>query len=538
MTKDGMGQSVRRLDGSYTRRDFMKGAVLLGATVAIGGPLAACGSDGGSPAASPSASGLVRKTGGRLRVGIGGGSTKETVDAHQIWGYPDQARCNSLYDMLYQFDPATLRPMPMLAESAEAEDASGTSWIIKLKPDVTFHDGKTLDADDVIFSLQRILDPDTGSSAATTIATVDPKKLEKLDDLTLRVGMVKANAIFTEALAEMRVKIVPVGYDPSKPVGTGPFKYDKFVPGERSLFIANPDYFGEGPYVDDVEVIDFTDDTSRINALLSGAVDVIAQVPRAQAEAVNGTPGFKVVRTECGNWDPFDMMVDRPPFEDERMRQAFRLMFDRKELVKLAIAGYGRIANDMYSPYDPGYPSDLPQREQDLDQAKALLKEAGQEGLSLELVTSAMDDGLVEAAQVFAEQAKGAGVKISIKKVDEATYWDQYYMDTPFTNEYWSTRNYLMQANLCTGKKAQWDVTKWHDSEWQALVDEAWKTVDDAARNELVKQAMTIEYERGSYVVWGFKDMLDGQSEKIVGLVGDKGGNPLNDFKYNVLSFA
>ena len=119
----------------------------------------------------------------------------------------------------------------MLAESAEAEDASGTSWIIKLKPDVTFHDGKTLDADDVIFSLQRILDPDTGSSAATTIATVDPKKLEKLDDLTLRVGMVKANAIFTEALAEMRVKIVPVGYDPSKPVGTGPFKYDKFVPG-------------------------------------------------------------------------------------------------------------------------------------------------------------------------------------------------------------------------------------------------------------------------------------------------------------------
>lgn len=533
-----MGQFRRRLDGSYTRRDFMKGAILLGTTVAIAGPLAACGDEGGGIEASPTASELVRKTGGRLRVGIAGGSTKETVDAHQIWGYPDQARNNALYDMLYAFDPETLRPMPMLAESAEAEDAAGKSWIIKLKPDITFHDGKTLDADDVIFSLQRILDPDTGSSASTTIASIDPKQLKKLDKLTVRVGMVQANAIFTEAIAEMRVKIVPAGYDPSKPVGTGPFIYQTFIPGERSVFVANPDYWGEGPYVDEVEVIDFTDDTSRVNALLSGAVDVIAQVPRAQAEAINGTSGFQVLRTECGNWDPFDMMVDREPFEDERVREAFKLMFDREEMVKLALAGYGRVANDMYSPYDPGYPADLPQREQDLEKAKALLKEAGKEGMSVELITSPMDDGLVEAAQVFVEQAKGAGVNVQIKKVDEATYWDQYYMDTPFTNEYWSTRNYLMQANLCTGEKAQWDVTKWHDAEWQALVDEAWQTVDETKRNDLVRQAMTIEYERGSYIVWGFKDMLDAKSDKIVGLRSDKGGNPLNDFAYQELSFA
>ena len=104
--------------------------------------------------------------------------------------------------------------------------------------------------------------------------------------------MLTANAVFPEALAEVRVKIVPVGYDPKAPIGTGPFKYQTFAPGERSLFVANADYFSEGPYVDEVEVIDFTDDTSRVNALLSGAVDVIAQVPRAQAEAI-GTSGLQ-----------------------------------------------------------------------------------------------------------------------------------------------------------------------------------------------------------------------------------------------------
>jgi peptide/nickel transport system substrate-binding protein len=537
MSVDGKGRRVDVLASSITRRDFIKGAAVLGAGAVLVGPLAACGGEEPGETASTAAP-AAPKMGGNLRVGIAGGSTKETVDAHQIWGYPDQSRCNALYDTLFVFDPDTLRPVPHLAESAEPKDAAGTVWIVKLRPDVTFHNGKTVDAEDVVFSFKRILDPDFGSSAATTLGTVDPKKVRKVDAQTIEIGMLKANAVFPEAIAEVRVKIVPVDYDPKKPVGTGPFKYQTFVPGERSLFVANPDYFTDGPYVDQVEVIDFTDDTSRVNALLSGAVDVIAQVPRAQAKAIGAAPGFKVLHSECGNWDPFDMMVDRKPFKDDRVRQAFRLIPDRGQMVDLALAGYGRPANDMYCPFDPGYPADLPQRDQDPEQAKALLKEAGLEGMSIELITSAMDDGLVEAAQVFKEQATVAGVSVTIRKVDEATYWDQYYMDTPFTNEYWSTRNYLYQANLCTGAKAQWDVTKWHDDEWQKLVDEAWQTTDDAKRNDLVREAMTIEYERGTYIVPYFKDMLDGHSEKVVGLRSEKGGSPLNDFRYQLLSFA
>ena len=95
-----------------------------------------------------------------------------------------------------------------------------------------------------------------------------------------------------------------------------------------------------------------------------------------------------------------------------RVRQAFRLIVDREQMVEQVLSGQGSIANDLYARYDPAYASDLPQRTQDLEQAKSLLKQAGREGLSVELVTAPVFQGIVEAAQVFAEQAKGAGVNV------------------------------------------------------------------------------------------------------------------------------
>jgi peptide/nickel transport system substrate-binding protein len=537
MSREGERDGQKLFERDITRRDFLKNAAMVGAAVAVTGslgPLAACGSPS-SPSSQSSVGGAPKK-GGNLRVGIGGGSTKETIDAHQMYGYPDQARCDALYDTLYRFNPETMQAMPWLAQEA-TPNAKATVWTVRLKPDVTFHDGKPLTADDVIFSFKRILDPSFGSSAASTLFSVDPKGFKKVDDLTVEIHMKQANAVFTESLSETRVKIVPVGYDPKNPVGTGPFKYQTFIPGERSLFVANPNYWGEGPYVDQVEVIDFKDDTSRINALVSGAVEMIAQVPRVNGKALT-SQGFTVLRTECGNWDPIDMLVDKRPFNDQRVRQAFRLLADRQEIVNLALAGYGRVANDMFSPYDKGYPADLPQRTQDLEQAKSLLKAAGQEGMKIEFITSPMDDAVVEEAQVFAQQAKAAGIDMKIRKVDEAAFWDQYYTVYPLVNEYWSTRNYLNQANLCIGAHAQWDVTHWRDANWEKLVAEAWQTVDETKRNEIISEVMTIDYEKGPFIIWGYKDILDAHSSKVTGLKGDKSGNPLGDFQYETVSFV
>src|SRR5436305_6808996 len=106
------------------------------------------------------------------------------------------------------------------------------------------------------------------------------------------------------------------------------------------------------------------------------------------------------------------MRVDQAPFSDVRVRQAMRLIVNRPQMVEQVLSGQGRIANDMYSPFDPFYASSLPQRHQDIEQAKALLKQAGHENLSVTLTTAPVFQGIVQAAQVFAQQASQAGVNV------------------------------------------------------------------------------------------------------------------------------
>jgi len=528
-----------------TRRELLRGAAVLGAVVAVGEPLAACGGSGSSasPAASPTA-GRTRKKGGNLRIAMPG-STRETLDAHLIAGYDDQALCMGLYESPYQWDPVTALPAPVLATEITPKDAAGSVWTIKLRPDVVFHNGRTLSADDVIFSFQRVFNPKTHADLVLqvlTLSQMDVNRLKKVDNLTVEVPLKKPNAIFTHQMADARLKIVPVGYDPNHPVGTGPFKYSSFVPGETSTFVANHDYWGEGPYVDQFEITMLSDNTARTNALLSGTVDMVAQLPRGVVKTVGGTSGFAVLDTQCGCWDPMNMLCSKAPFDDVRVRQAFRLIADREELVRLALNGYGRIANDVNAPYEPGYPKDLPQRQQDIEKAKSLLKAAGQEGLKMDFVCSPMDEGLVEAAQVFTQQAAKAGVTLRIHSVDGGTFWDQYEpsdMKVPFDNEYWSPRPYLDQTALSIGTAAgPRNICHWVVPEWDKLVAEAIQTIDEAKRNELTGEAMTIEYNIGPHIVYGFKDALDGYSTKVVGLNRDKLGRPLNNFRFNLLSFA
>ena len=182
----------------------------------------------------------------------------------------------------------------------------------------------------------------------------------------------------------------------------------------------------------------------------------------------------------------------------------------------------------MYAPFDPGYPADLAQREQDLEEAKSLLKQAGAEGLTVELVTSdAVGGGAVEAAQVFAENAKGADVKVNVKKVDAGIFYGEDYLSWTFAMDFWYTRNYLAQAGQGTMPSAPYNETHWKNDKWLAIVNEAFRTVDEAKRNELIAEASTIEYEEGGYIIWSFNNQTDAYSEKVAGLTPDKGGDPV-----------
>ena len=160
-------------------------------------------------------------------------------------------------------------------------------------------------------------------------------------------------------------------------VGTGPFRLKSFTPGQRSVHARFANYCLDGkPYLDQVTIIDIDDANARMNALISGQVQAIADVPYTQTKVITQQPSLVLFNNEGGGWLTLCMRIDQEPFTDVRVRQAFRLIVDRNQMLQNALAGFGRIANDLYAPFDPAY-LQVPQREQDLEKAKSLLRAAG-----------------------------------------------------------------------------------------------------------------------------------------------------------------
>jgi peptide/nickel transport system substrate-binding protein len=332
---------------------------------------------------------------------------------------------------------------------------------------------------------------------------------------------------------------VPADYDPKNPVGTGPFKYQSFTPGQRSVFTKNENYWETAkPFVDQLVIIDFPDDTARTNALLGGQVDAIDNLPASQVAGVKGNPNLRVLISETGAWQPFTMRIDSSPFDDNRVRQAMRLIVDREQMVQQVLSGQGRVANDLYAPYDPAFAKDLPQRKQDLEQAKSLLKQAGRENLTVELVTAPVFQGIVEAAQVFAEQAKGAGVTVKVKKVDSGTFYGDNYLKWPFAQDFWATRTYLAQVAQGDLPNSPFNETHWGKGKFEGLIRQARAEIDETKRAAILHDAQQMQYEEGGYIIPYFSNIIDAYSAKLGGFTEAKSGFPFGNYWFKNIGFV
>ena len=340
------------LNARYTRRDVLKGALVAGAGVSVASLLAACGSStsSSSSSASPTA---AAKQGGNLQVGIVGGSANERLDGQLATTEPEIAITFQLYDALLGWDQ-NYTLTNLLAEEVSS-NANATVWTVKLRKGVVFHDGTPMTADDVVYSYNRIINPKAPGMGATQLAALKSSGIKKVDASTVRFTLDTPNSVFDEAMAVYGNTIVPVGFNPKKPIGTGPFKLKSFSPGEQIAFTANKDYWGEVPRVDTLTIIEFADPTARVNALLGGTVDAISDLPSSQVKVLQ-SQGMKLLDSHTGGWQPFTMRIDVKPFSDVRVRQAFRLIVDRPGMISQAYDGYGWVGNDMYAPFDPGTP--------------------------------------------------------------------------------------------------------------------------------------------------------------------------------------
>ena len=511
-----------------SRRQLLRATVMGGATLA----LASCST---APVEEIDTSGPPRK-GGTLRVGLVGGSSTDTIDAHIPTSTSDAARVINMYDSLaWRDDDYNLEYR--LAESIEPnEDA--TEWVITLRDGVQFSDGRPVRPEDVIFSYNRILDPEDPKSGAASISHIED--MEVLDNRRLLIRLSIPDAALVDSLAEYQMGIVPEDYDPKHPIGTGAFKLESFTAGQSTTLVRNENYWAGPAHLEKVRIIDFQEEDAMLNALLSSQVDAIGSLNHALARVIDEDPRLNTLISETGMWLPLTMRVDVAPFDDVRVRQAMRLAVNRQQMVDQVYSGQGQLGNDMFALYDDAYPADLPQREQDVQQAKALLAEAGYpDGIEVELVTSEIQSGSVRTAQVFAEQAQEAGIKVKIKQVDASTFYASgNYLEYPFAQSFWYTRNFLQQVNQCATADSPFNETHWVREDFTQRVHEARAIVDKQEREARIRQLQEELYDEGGYIIWGFANQIDAYHKYVVGLTPHPSGVPLSQAMFHKIWIA
>jgi peptide/nickel transport system substrate-binding protein len=519
------------------RRQFLRGIAAAGAAAGAGGLLAACG--GSSPSTKPTVGSVGKKHGGNLKVGLTGGSGNDTLDPHNGLTYLDTARAQSLYNPLVQLD-VNAQTQYVLAESIEA--TTPTEFIIKLRPGVTFHSGKPLTADDVIYTFRRIKGGNKGAgySGASSLGPMDLAGLKALDKLTVKVPMTAPFASLVDQMAFWYyLYIIPDGFDPAKdkPNGTGPFVYQKFTPGQQSYFTRNPNYWRHGqPWVDSVTIIDFSDNVALQDALTTRTIHAAGALEGPQIAALRTTSGVTTVAAHTGAITPFTMRVDQAPFNDVRVRQAMRLLVDRQQLINSALDGYGVVASDVYSPYDPDFDQSL-HRVQDIPQAKSLLKQAGHSNLKVTLTTSAVATGTVAMATVLAEQAKTAGVTITLNNVSPTVFFTtNKYLNWTFSQDFYNYSPYLAQTAQSMLKSSPFNET--HTYNRQNLYNQANGTLDASKRKEILTTMQTLDFDTGGYIIPAFIDALDAYSDQITGYGHGKVGQPLSNLNFEEWAFV
>lgn len=546
-----MGRSDERqrpLLDSLGRRQFLGGVAAAGAVAGAGGLLAACGgSSGGGGTSSPSTSPAAGtpKRGGSMSVGMTGGSKEtDTLDPHGGLTYLDTSRAHSLYNPLYQLDH-NAQPVYVLAEDngIEANNQDTSDWIIKLREGVTFHDGKPLTADDVIYTFKRIIT--NGMGGKNSLGPMNLGELKADSNTSVRVKFDQPYGSFRDQLAYWYyLYIIPAGFDPTKNPGkengTGPFKLESFTKGQQSVMVRNENYFRSGkPYLDKLTIIDFSDSSSMQNALTTGAIDAAGGIEGPQVAALAGNPAVKAVVSKTGAITPFTMRVDVKPFSDVRVRQALRLLVDRQQLIQSALNGFATVGADVFSPFDPDYKGYS--RQTDVPQAKALLKKAGygdSNPLQITLTTSPVATGTVAMATVLAEQAKAAGVQIKVDNVQPGTFFGPKYLHWDFSQDFWNFSPYLAQCAQSMQPHSPFNETHTNNPTLNNLYKAANGTADDAKRKQYVQQMMDFDFDNGGYIIPAFISALDAYSTKLAGYTPARVGQPLDDFNFEDFYFA
>jgi len=451
------------------------------------------------------------KQGGTFRWGVHDGNTSDT---HDPGTYVTRvmiflAHTHRSYLTMINGDGSL---GPDLATNWEAS-ADASTWTFSINPNASFHSGKKVTADDVIASLNHHRGDDSTSAAKALLS--DVVEIRKDGDHTVILELTGGNADLPWLMTDYHFAICPANDDGTidwqSGDGSGPYKIDSGEFGVQFSLSRHDGWHGEGAYFDKVEILTLNDPNARQTALVTGDVDAVSLIELKTMALLQRDPNINIFNIPSAGAITMPMHCDTAPFDNVDVRNALKLAMNRDEIIEKIAFGAASKGNDFHhSPAQPYWPDDIPQREYDPDEARALLKKAGAEGLTVNLSTAdSVYAGAVDMAVLYAEQAKAAGITVNVVREPNDGYYSDVWLVKPFTLVSWGARPTPdVMYTLAYKSDAAWNESRWQNERFNELLLQAKAELDDTRRAEMYREMALLARNDGGTIIPFFNNFV------------------------------
>ncbi len=515
-------------NGGHVRRRWVGGTAALTAALLVG-PAAVSGSSAPEPV-----DGAI--DGGELTVGMG--DALVVLDPHTSGSQTDHQILGNIYEGLTRRNVETGEIEPALAESWEAND-DYTQFTFSLRAGVTFHDGAPVTAQDAKWSIDRVVDPETKATFSSDLAFVE--STEAVDETTLVINLIQPFALLPTILSDnVFAAIVPEANGANlmtAPIGTGPFQWGEFVPQTSVTLTRFADYWDPptGPAIDEVTFLAIPDANAKVQALLSGQVDLVDTVPSSQVATLQGSSGIRVELFESAWTDYFAMQTQSGPFADVRVRRAVTMAINKPELTELATFGLGQPLDTMIVPASP-LQVDVDPLPFDLDAARDLLAEAGYEdgfSFTFSACGGTAFPEMLTSGQVISANLAEIGIDATFETTDSGVFANEIFVQHEF-DAYVCGLSAFLDPDARTYRYfytgGSYNAPEYGNPDVDVALDAARQTDDLAERTAFYETAWQQIIEDAPWVIlFTFPNTL-AMSENVHGYVLDPTAFlPLND---------
>ncbi|AKS47683.1 peptide/nickel transport system substrate-binding protein [Octadecabacter temperatus] len=488
-----------------SRRGLLQSGVAAGVLAATGLPLKA------------------QTRGGKLTAGLGGANTSDSWDSRT---HSDIFMIASAQGAVFDSLTEVAADGSLVGELAENWEASADAktWTFNLRQGVTFHNGKSFGADDVIASLQMHLGEESKSAAKPIVEAIET--MTKVTDHQVQFVLASGNADFPYLMSDYHILMYPAGQIEeaiASGIGTGLYQVTSFDPGVRMTASRYADHYkgDSAGFFDEIEYIAINDNTARMNALMTGQVDTINRIDFKTEALLKANPALRIQEVTGNQQYTMPMLTDVAPFNDVNVRKALKYGINRQEMVDKILLGHGAVGNDTpIGPANQYYNAEMEQLSYDPDQAKYYLQQAGLDSIDIDFSASnAAFEGAVDAGQLFQASAAEAGININVVQEPSDGYWSNVWNVKPFCACYWSgraTEDWMFATAYEAG-------VPWNDSQWdgddsarfQELLLTARAELDSDKRREQYYEMQQILRDEGGVLIPMFANYVQAVNNRI-----------------------